>query len=250
MKLYGEFSKTDWMKAANLKEEEIPQAFVIHGQWDFEENLQRWSTLLQQDIKQDGWNTIIGRYKSHRIGFSNVFGAPMAASSVHPYSIMGTEIFIQTGYFGGVSLEVAYGDILIVSAAEMADGVSRGYLPDRTFVEADSALIGAAKTFCESRGYPYKVGTLISIGNLHIETPQFVRSWSDKGHLGVDLETAATYAIAQSFSRRAISILNLADHICEGDTLFNYTDERRYLESDTDKRIEELALHLVTLQIE
>ncbi|WP_010095522.1 purine or other phosphorylase family 1 [Ornithinibacillus scapharcae] len=63
------------------------------------------------------WNTVIGNYDGKRIGFANVYGGPSAAVTAHRYAVLGTENFIQTGYFGGLSHEVQYGDILIVTGA-------------------------------------------------------------------------------------------------------------------------------------
>lgn len=243
-KLYGDFNKNDWMNAMNLQQNDIPKALIVHGEWEFENNLKNWSRILGPNIKRPEWNTLLGEYNNKKIGFSNVFWGPVSALISHPFCVMGTELLIQTGYIGGLSFDINYGDILIVSKAEMEDGVSNWYYPNKKEIEASSELVEEACKFCELRDYPFKVGSIISISRMLLETSSIVESWAAKGHLGADGETAATYSVAKHFKRKSIALLNLSDHICHGDTFYNYTDERIAKEKETDKRIREIALHL------
>ncbi|MCT2536315.1 uridine phosphorylase [Aquibacillus koreensis] len=244
MKLYGDFTKEDWLKALDLDQGKIPRSFVIHGEWEHNDNLQSWKRILKDDKWIPKWNTVVGNYKGARIGFANVYGGPMASTIVHQFGAIGTEVFIQTGYFGGLSLDVAYGDIFIVTEAVMQDGVSHLYLPNQTVVKADERLVNEAVEYCERRGYRYSTGRIISTSAIFLETEQMIRDWSLDGHLGVDMETATTLAIAKKFNRRAIGLLNLSDHLCKGDTLYDCTIDRESIEMETDEKIRDLALYL------
>lgn len=64
------------------------------------------------------------------------------------------------------------------------------------------------------------------------------------GHLGVDMETATTLAVARKFNRSAIGLLNLSDHIIQGDTLYSYSKERDLIKTETDEKIREITLYL------
>ncbi|WP_375534283.1 hypothetical protein [Alteribacillus sp. HJP-4] len=77
------------------------------------------------------WNMVTGDFQGKNVGFSNVFGGSMAGMLVHQFALVGTEKFIQTVYFGGLSEQVQYGDILIVTAARTADGVSPLYTKEK-----------------------------------------------------------------------------------------------------------------------
>ncbi|WP_270180885.1 nucleoside phosphorylase [Alkalihalobacillus sp. CinArs1] len=244
MKLYGDFDREDWLNAMKIKAEDVPDAFILHGEWEHEWNLASWKELLHHDQWLPDWNAIVGTYGDRRIGFANVFGGPIAASVAHRFSVLETETFIQTGYFGGLSHDVQYGDIFIATSAAMEDGVSHWYLPERKTVEADEALVREAIRFCEEKNYSYVTGPIFTTGAIHAETSELVASWADDGYIGVDMETATTFAVAKKYGRKAISLLNLSDHIIKGDTLYSDNLERDEIEAKTDDRIEELALHL------
>lgn len=244
MKLYGDFEKKDWLNVLKLSEKELPNAFIIHGEWEFQDNINLWKEILSTDIHTPKWNTVIGKFNNRNIGFTNVYGSPMASNIVHQFAGSGTDIFIQTGYFGGLSSTIQYGDILIVSAAKMQDGVSHWYLPEQTLVEADKELVEAACRYCEQKGYSYIKGHVVSMGAMLIETHDMVKEWSLADFLGVDMETATTLAIAHKFNKRAVGLLNLSDLLLHGDTVYSYTKDRELIESETDKAIRDVALYL------
>lgn len=247
LKLYGELTKNDWLKAFNIEEKDVPKSFIIHGAWEHEKHLTTWKNKIGNDIWAPHWNTIIGNINHQRIGFANVFGGPSAAVICHQFASLGTGIFIQTGYFGGLSNNVQFGDILIVTAAEMADGVSNWYLPDQQIVQSDRELIEAAINFCEGRGLSYVTGTVFTTGAIMVETDELIQNWAERGHIGVDMETATTLAVARKFNRKAIGLLNLSDHIIKGDTFYTPNNKRNEIKEKTDEKLRELALYLSRL---
>lgn len=246
MKLYGDFTKEDWLKTFKAKEVHIPKSFIIHGEWDHMNNIELWKETLKEEIWLPKWNTVIGKYNDSNLGFANVFGGPMAATIVHQFGAAGTNLFIQTGYFGGISDNVNYGDIFIVTEAGMLDGVSHWYLPNQNKVKADERIVNAAIEYCEKKGYSYSTGSVISTSAMLLETVDMVKSWSDSGYSGVDMETATTFAIAKKFNNKAIGLLNLSDYLIKGETVYSYTKEREELEAEIDGKIRDVALHLST----
>lgn len=244
MKLYGDFTKKDWLDVFGVEENQIPLSCIIHGEWNHEENLNLWKDTLKEELWLPKWNTVIGKYEGKNIGFANVYGSPIAAMITHQFASAGTNQFIQTGYFGGLSFDVTYGDILIVSEAEMKDGASHWYLPNRKTVKSDEQLLNATIDYCEKKGYSYAVGSVLSTSAILLETQELISEWGLNGHLGVDMETATTLAVAKRFGKKAIGLLNLSDHLMVGDTLYSYTKERELIEAETDEKIRDVALYL------
>ncbi len=244
MKLYGDFTKEDWLNTFKVAESRIPSSFIIHGEWNHDINLKMWNDTLKEEVWLPKWNTVIGKYNGINIGYANVFGGPMAATVVHQFSLAGTNQFIQTGYMGGLSNDVKYGDIFIVTEAGMQDGVSQWYLPDQQVVKADEQLVDEAINYCEKKGYSYSVGSIMSTSAMLLETTEMINKWASSGFLGVDMETATTLAIAKKFNKKAISLMNLSDHLLQGDTLYSYTKDRKEMEAETDEKIREVAIHL------
>lgn len=247
MKLYGDFTKEDWLEALHINEDSIPESFILHGEYEHEWNLSTWKELLHHEQWIPSWNTIVGMYKQHRLGFANVFGGPIAAAVAHRFAVLGTEKFIQTGYFGGLSHDVQYGDIFIVTAAEMEDGVSHWYLSDEKTVKADDELVKEAVKYCEEKGYRYVKGTIYTTGAIMVETTEMVKGWAERGYIGVDMETATTLAVAKKFNKKAVGLLNLSDHIIKGETFYSGDEKRDEIIDCTDEKIRDLALHLSTI---
>jgi uridine phosphorylase len=244
MKLYGEFTKQDWLNVLDVPEDKIPSSFIIHGEWNHEENLTLWKEKLSEEANLPKWNTVIGKHDGVNIGFANVYGSPMATNIIHQFASVGTQLFIQTGYFGGLSADVAYGDILIVTEAEMQDGVSHWYLPNERSVKSDERIVQATIDYCEQKGYRYKTGSIFSTSAMLLETKEMITEWMLNGHKGVDMETATTLAVAKKFNAQAIGLLNCSDNLLQGDTVFSYTKERELLEAETDEKIRDIALYL------
>ncbi|MUK88897.1 uridine phosphorylase [Ornithinibacillus sp. L9] len=244
MKLYGDYTKEDWMKNLGMKEAYIPGTFIIHGEYEHEENMETWKKLLTKEQWHPTWNLVVGEHNNQQIGFANVFGGPSASMVAHRFALMGTENLIQTGYYGGLSLDIEYGDILIVTGAYMEDGVSQWYAPGETMVYANSELVCAAIDYCEEKGYRYVTGSVFSTSAMLMETAELVKSWSQDGHIGVDMETATTFAIARKFNRKSIGLLNLSDHIIEGDTFYSRAKHIDDVMDETDRRIREISLYL------
>jgi len=86
-------------------------------------------------------------------------------------------------------------------------------------------------------GYSYVVDSVLSTSAMLLETKDMIKEWAANDHLGVDMETATTLAIAKKFGKNAIGLLNLSDHLIAGDTLYAYTKEREAIESETDEKI-------------
>ncbi|MDL0434307.1 MULTISPECIES: uridine phosphorylase [unclassified Niallia] len=244
MKLYGDFTEEDWLHAVGIQKHHVPDALIVHGEWNHADNINKWKGILSQEMLLPKWNTVIGRNKAVLTGFANVYGGAMAAAVSHQFAAMGTDIFIQTGYFGGLSAKVNYGDILIVTEAKMDDGVSAAYLPGCETVTSDEELAMRAIEFCQKKNYKYVTGSVLSVSTPYLETEKMVLAWSTAGHLGVDMESAVTLAVANKFNKKAVSLLNLSDHLLKGDTFYSYSKEREAKEAEIDERIRDIALYL------
>lgn len=184
MKLYGEFTELDWLKALGIDKNKAPISFIIHGEWNHEDNLTLWKNTLRNEMWMPKWNTVVGTYNGVNIGFANIYGSPMAMNITHQFASVGTNLLIQTGYFGGLSLNVKYGDILIVTEAEMQDGVSHWYLPNNKTVKSDERVVDPMVNYCEKKGYKYVTGSVISTSAMFLETRQIINGWASRSGYG------------------------------------------------------------------
>ncbi|GAK10408.1 hypothetical protein [Geomicrobium sp. JCM 19039] len=242
MALYGEFKKEDWLRSLNLQESDIPTATIIHGEFLHETNLLYWEGTLNHS-RAPAWNLRFGTMNNKNIAYANVYGSPMAATVVHPLAICGCERFIQTGYFGGLQADLTYGEVLLVTSAEKDDGVSDKYGPAKT----SPALLEAAQAFCEENNIAYRLGSIVTTGSYIYETSPMIERWAAVGHTGVEMEAAATLAIAAQYGREAIAVLSMSDHLPSQHTFYNATEERAELEEQAEENVRRIAKHLATL---
>lgn len=244
MKLYRDYAKGDWLDILSLHVHQVPKSMIIHGEWEPHENLKYWTHFFGEKAILPKWNTVIGSYKDRMIGFSNVYGSPMAANIVHQFAGAGTDLFIQSGYIGGLSDEIKYGDIIIVSEVELGEGVSKQYAPHFRTLKTKSELVQMAVMFCEQENIRYHVGKIHSTSSLLVETEEDITNWSQDGCLGVEMECGTTFAVAASFNKRAIGLFQISDHLIHGDSVFFSNEERDFIERETDEVIRKIALYL------
>lgn len=145
-KLYGDFDKNDWLRLSQMKEADVPETIILHGEdGNFTENMVDWETAFECILSRPRWNMFVGSRKNKKIGFAQVCWAPMAALVVHKFAIMGTRRFIQIGYCGGLSEKLKYGEVLVVRSAKAEDGVSNQYFPDQSIFKSSDVLVEEAQ---------------------------------------------------------------------------------------------------------
>ena len=79
---------------------------------------------------------------------------------------------------------------------------------------------------------------------MFLETEQVVKNWQAQNYLGVDGETATTFAEAERYGAESISLLTCSDNIALGDTFYNSDSDRFALEEDAFEKIQNLAWEL------
>lgn len=244
-KLYGEFNKFDWLRVSQMKESDIPETVILHGEdGNINDNIAEWEPAFDSILCRPRWNMFVGTRKNKKIGFVNVCWAPMAALIVHKFAVMGTTRFIQIGYCGGLSKGLKYGEILIVQEAKAEDGVSNQYIPNKVIFESTETLVRKAKDILTSESFSFQLGKVVTTSAMFLETEQIVKSWSDNGYIAVDGETATTLAVAQKFGAEAISLLTCSDNLAQGDNFYESHEERELAEEVAFERIQNLALQL------
>ena len=102
-KLYGDYSAEDWLRVLEIAVEEIPDVFILHGEWEPEPALDRWAARLDTH-RRAAWNLLLGTHRGLRLGFAVAHGGPSAAVSVHPFAVMKVPVIIQFGGGGGAPL--------------------------------------------------------------------------------------------------------------------------------------------------
>jgi len=126
----------------------------------------------------------------------------------------GAKVILRIDFCGALSPDVSVGDIFIASSARSFDQVSRHYFEDDS-IAADSRLVSLFERrltpMAEKAGIPLHVGRVCTVDLFFAETNEMLREWAKSGE-AVDMETAAVYAIAESYGVASLSVMVVTDN--------------------------------------
>lgn len=136
------------------------------------------------------------------------FGGPNIAALVEELSAFGVCEFILWGYCGGLTDDLAIGDLLVAKGALRQDGVSYHYLDsadDFVFTDWFQEWHGKAAMF------DINPAMIWSCDALYRETRDKVLGFMKRGIHAVEMEVASFYAVCNSKKLKGIAFLVVSD---------------------------------------
>ncbi|BCX03142.1 MAG: hypothetical protein KatS3mg053_1080 [Candidatus Roseilinea sp.] len=245
--MYHETTRETLIRTYRIPEDyHAIDAAILLGEWNPALGLARWRERLSEIIFPFPFhNLIFGKRDRGRIAFGIAYGATFAADMARFCQLMGARRIIQIGYFGGLQPHMRRADLLVPTEAIRQDGASDAYLPAETRLLASQSLCARLSAVASTEGARvHQLPQLTIAGGILSETREQIAEWSARGYGGVDLETAATFAIAHRYGLEYAAILMCSDVVVESDTLFNpHTDDDARARYERCRKImEETAL--------
>ena len=243
-----ELTRTDWLTILNIPERRVPLVLLVRGT----RSLKHWNRLDQRrftnvlelgtpnGILDDLFVADLGPYP---VAYASVYGAPMASEVVHVFGVLGTRLVIQIGNCGGLADGMATGDLFSASEAYCGDGASHYYTPGEARVSAsldprEWISDESPKNVTLHRGCIYTTSALLAEGTDELE------SWHRAGCAAVDLETAATFAVAKHFGMDRTSLLYVFDNPRRKESMLLDDAEKAERRSKGNALMMELALDM------
>ena len=218
-----ELTKGDWLSFLDLVEERVPSVLVLRGTRNLRANHEKYRAHFDDVVEVGSPNGLfedvfIGRRGGVDVGYSSVYGAPMASEIVHVFGVLGTRVVVQTGVCGALGDGIAAGDLVVATEARCAEGAAACYLPGVQTVAASPELVAevmADPTVVVARhaGPIWTTAALLAEGKAEIE------QWHGEGYLAADMETASAFAVAEYFGMRRVSVLSVFDNPRQGSHL-------------------------------
>lgn len=225
-----------WQSFLKISDEDIPEKLIIEGQIHFPRCIERRGQVLR-DVRE-GWmpNLMVGEHKGQTIAYGVCFGGPIASQFAHIYCKMGVEKVVLIGICGGLQADIELGDIVVSEAVLSLDGSARLYGRDQDLVAFDETLRDRAVSELRGTGKRFHVGRTVSYYDILLEEQDDLAALSDSGYLAVEMEAAATGAVAQHFGTPALAMLTVADNSISGKDLFyeQTEDERKAIQESID----------------
>jgi purine-nucleoside phosphorylase len=211
-----DLKRDDWLSLLNIPEERIPLVLLLRGtrnlKTHYQEYLQYFTNILEigtpNGVLED---VFIGDLGGNTIAYASVYGAPMASEVVHVFGVLGTRLVIQTGCYGALADGIEAGDLFAATEAFCGEGASQYYEPGGKTVTASLDLRDWVATGSFEK-IKFHVGKIYTTSALFAEGMEDVESWFREGFSAVDMETAATFAVARYFSMDRASILYAFDN--------------------------------------
>jgi purine-nucleoside phosphorylase len=182
-----------------------------------------------------------GTFKGKRV---SVMGHGMGIPSIGIYTwelfnFYDVKTIIRIGSAGAYDADLRLGDLVLVMGASTDSNYGAQFeLPGTYAPIADFNLLRAAAEACETMGYRYKVGNVLS-SDIFYNQHTKEENWRKMGVLAVEMEASALYMNAAFAGKRALTICTISDHILTGVVL---SSEAR---QTTFTHMMEVALSLV-----
>lgn len=181
-----------------------------------------------------------GTYKGHRISVQGTgMGMPSASIYVHELiECYGVKCLIRIGTCGSLNGGVQVRDIIMAQSASTSSAMMDGVFGNYRFAPtANFDLLHTAYHLAEEREMNVHVGNVVTDDTFYKDNISDALKLGDYGTLGIEMETAGIYFLAEKFHVKALSILTVSDHMITG-------------EATSAKEREQTFNHMVELALE
>ena len=234
-----DLTRNDWLSIMNIEDDKIPKVLILRGTRSLKTNYQKHRALFENVIDLCPPSVIfedvfIGDYKGQPVGYASVYGDAMASEVTHVFGVLGTSLVIQTGCCGALSYNISSGDVILVTSAHCGEGASQYYIPEKKEIGASIELFDLMADM-NFDGIDLHKGAIWTTSALLAEGKDEIMDWHKKGYIAVDMETASTFAVAEYFGMKRLSILFAYDNPFQGQSIF-FTDKEKQEQRSKGKR--------------
>lgn len=244
-----DLTRNDWLSILGLPEARIPKTLILRGTRNLKSQYESYRQYFSNILEMGSPNGIledvfVGDLDGISVAYASVYGAPMASEVTHIFGVLGTALVVQTGCCGALADAIGPGDLFIPTEAYCGEGASQYYKSNGKVIEA-SLNVASSSAIKRINDVSVHSGQIYTTSALFAEGEKEVEDWFMKGFSAVDMETSATFAVAEHFGMDRVSILFAFDNprrkehiLMEGAD----KDKRRVL---GNKRMIELAFGIV-----
>ena len=138
-------------------------------------------------------------------------GAPSAVILLEELIAFGVERAVFVGYCGSIQDRVRLGEIVLPIDTVREEGTSYHYVPVEAPCRPDGMLLNSLDQSLHRVGLPTNKGAVWTTDALYRETKDKVGRYRANGVLGVDMETAALYAVGAVRKVPVVCLLLVSD---------------------------------------
>lgn len=163
-----------------------------------------------------------GTYKGNRVSIQGS-GMGMPSISIYANELIrdyGAKTLIRIGSCGGMQPHVKVRDVVIAMTCTTVGTPSNTIFRELNYSPcADYGLLEAAVAAARGRDVGVHVGGIYSSDTFYDERPDLNKEMTRHGILGVEMEAAELYTLANRYGVRALGIMTVSDHLQTGEAL-------------------------------
>ena len=163
-----------------------------------------------------------GTYKGNRVTIQGS-GMGMPSISIYANELIrdyGAKTLIRIGSCGGMQPHVKVRDVVIAMTCTTVGTPSNTIFRELNYSPcADYGLLEAAVAAARGRDVGVHVGGIYSSDTFYDERPDLNKEMTRHGILGVEMEAAELYMLANRYGVRALGIMTVSDHLQTGEAL-------------------------------
>lgn len=123
-------------------------------------------------------------------------GGPVVAAKMEEFIAWGVRQFISIGTAGSLQSKVGIGDLIICEKAIRDEGTSHHYLPPTKYIHAPRRMTNKLQTLLKKDNLLHHIGSTWTIDSFYRQTAEEVQHFQKEGVLTVEMEAAASFAVA------------------------------------------------------
>lgn len=190
--------------------------------------------FLENPIQFNATRNMLGYTGYYQGKPVSVMGSGMGMPSIGIYSyelihFYGVKNLIRVGSCGAYQSDIKVRDIILaMSASTNSNYATQFGLPGTYAPTASWKLLKQAVAVAEAKGYPVKVGNVLSSDIFYDADPEVWKRWAKMGVLAVEMEAAALYMNAAYAGVNALCILTVSDSLVSKEALPAEERERTF----------------------
>ncbi len=171
-------------------------------------------------------------------------GAPVTAMVMEDLIADGVETFLSVGFAGSLSEDVGMGEVVVAEEAIRDEGTSHHYLDSERDVRASESLVATARETLRERDEQFHVAPTWTTDAIYRETEPEIERYAAEGVLTVEMEAAATFAVAAHRGVEAGAMFVASDYLGTGEWEPRFREAEEHLHRLGDTARATLATHL------
>jgi DeoD family purine-nucleoside phosphorylase len=170
-----------------------------------------------------------GMFEGHPISVqTSGMGCPSAAIVYEELIQLGAQRLVRVGTCGGIQPGMAMGDTVVAISATPDDKTMLNYTNGEAHAPtANWELAEVAVRLARERGATVHVGPIVTSDVFYDPDKSRADRWRERGHLGIEMESAVLFTIAALRSVWALTLLTVSDLILGGESERISDDELR-----------------------